>query len=134
MFYGDFICKLNPHNWAVYVSLHLPTTCSTFNCVFCLPINANFVIIIKEKLHNRFNLISEEGVKIFKHNSETWWNRLKNKEVMTLWSFTNFHFLTSRYECKWVRWWCHHLAIFHSFCTQKCQKFHISAMRMLDLP
>ena len=25
---------------------------------------------LKEELHNRFNLISEERVKIFKHNSE----------------------------------------------------------------
>ena len=28
--------------------------------------------MVKEELHNRFNLISEERVKIFKHNSETW--------------------------------------------------------------
>ena len=28
------------------------------------------VYFIKEELHNRFNLISEERVKIFKHNSE----------------------------------------------------------------
>ena len=26
--------------------------------------------LLKEELHNRFNLISEERVKIFKHNSE----------------------------------------------------------------
>ena len=30
--------------------------------------------VIKEELHNRFNLISEERVKIFKHNSENLMN------------------------------------------------------------
>ena len=29
---------------------------------------------------------------------------------------------------------CHHLTIFNSFCTQKWQKYNISAMRMLDFP
>ena len=33
----------------------------SFNC---------FNFKLKEELHNRFNLISEERVKIFKHNSE----------------------------------------------------------------
>ena len=47
---------------------------------------------LKEELHNRFNLISEERVNIFKHNSENLHdeNRLKNKEVLTLRSFANF--------------------------------------------
>ena len=47
---------------------------------------------------------------------------------MTLWSFANFQetFLDqSLWICKWVSWWCHRLTIFHSFCTQKWQKFHI---------
>ena len=95
-------------------------------------------ILLKEELHNRFNLISEESVTISKHNSEKPdQNRLKNKEVMTLWIFKNFQetFLDqSIWICKWVRWWCHRLTTFHSFCTQKWQKIHISAMRMLDLP
>ena len=29
-----------------------------------------FYAVVKEELHNRFNLISEERVKFFKHNSE----------------------------------------------------------------
>ena len=52
-------------------------------------------------------------------------------------NFTNFQetFLDqSIWICKWVSWWCHHLTIFNSFCKQKWHKFHISAMRMLDLP
>ena len=49
--------------------------------IFCLPKRAMFLekvilidakkdLIFKEELHNRFNLISEERVKMFKHNSE----------------------------------------------------------------
>ena len=93
---------------------------------------------VKEELHNRFNLISEERVKLFKHNSE---NLMKiGWKIRKLWHFevfANFQdtFLDqSIWICKWVRWWCHRLTISHSFCTQKWQKFHISAMRMLDLP
>ena len=48
--------------------------------------------LVKEELHNMFNLISEERVKIFKHNSENLMkNRLKIKEVMTLWNCAKFH-------------------------------------------
>ena len=58
-------------------------------------------LLLKEELHNRFNLISEERVKICKHNSENlmkigWKTRkLWNFEVSQI--FTK-HFLTSRYE------------------------------------
>ena len=97
------------------------------------------VSFLKRKLHNRFNLISEERVNGFQTITvKTWWKSVAHpKEVMTFWSFANFQetFLDqSIWICKWVRWWCHRLTIFHSFCTQKWQKIHISAMRMLDLP
>ena len=55
---------------------------------------------IKEELHNRFNLISEEKIKIFKHNSE---NLMKiGWKIRKLWHFEvsqifKKHFLTSRY-------------------------------------
>ena len=72
---------------------------------------------LKEELHNRFNLISEERVKIFKHNSE---NLMKiGWKIRKLWHFevfANFQetFLDqSIWICKWVRWWCHRLTIFH---------------------
>ena len=62
---------------------------------------------IKEELHNRFNLISEERVKIFKHNSE---NLMEiGWKIRKLWHFEvsqifTKHFLTSRYEYanEWV--------------------------------
>ena len=42
-------------------------------------------VIIKEELHNRFNLISEERVKIFTHNSE---NLMKiGWKIRKLWHF-----------------------------------------------
>ena len=56
---------------------------------------------IKEELHNRFNLISEERVKIFKHNSD---NLMKiGRKIRKLWHFEvsqifKKHFLTSQYE------------------------------------
>ena len=56
--------------------------------------------IIKEELHNRFNLISEERVKSFKHNSE---NLMKiGWKIRKLWHFEvsqifTKHFLTSRH-------------------------------------
>ena len=56
---------------------------------------------VKEELHNRFNLISEERVKFFKHNSE---NLMKiGWKIRTLWHFEvsqicTKHFLTSRSE------------------------------------
>ena len=56
---------------------------------------------LKEELHNRFNLISEERVKIFKHNSE---NMMKfGWKIRKLWHFEvsqifKKHFLTSQYE------------------------------------
>ena len=61
----------------------------------------------KEELHNRFNLISEERVQIFKHNSE---NLMKiGWKIRKLWHFEvsqifTKHFLTSRYEYanEWV--------------------------------
>ena len=41
--------------------------------------------LFKEELHNRFNLISEERVKIFKHNSE---NLMKiGWKIRKLWHF-----------------------------------------------
>ena len=58
-------------------------------------------IILKEELHNRFNLISEERVKFFKHNSE---NLMKiGWKIRKLWHFEvsrifKKHFLTSRYD------------------------------------
>ena len=62
---------------------------------------------LKEELHNRFNLISEERVKFFKHNSE---NLMKiGWKIRKLWHFEvsqifTKHFLTSRYEYanEWV--------------------------------
>ena len=62
---------------------------------------------LKEEIHNRFNLISEERVNIFKHNSE---NLLKiGWKIRKLWHFEVSqifpkHFLTSRYEYanEWV--------------------------------
>ena len=56
---------------------------------------------VKEELHNRFNLISEERVKFFKHNSE---NLMKiGWKIRKLWHFEVLqifkkHFLTSPYE------------------------------------
>ena len=63
--------------------------------------------VFKEELHNRFNLISEERVNIFKHNSE---NLMKiGWKIRKLWHFEvsqifTKHFLTSRYEYanEWV--------------------------------
>ena len=58
-------------------------------------------ILLKEELHNRFNLISEERVNIFKHNSE---NLMKiGWKIRKLWHFEvsqifKKHFLTSQYE------------------------------------
>ena len=62
---------------------------------------------IKEELHNRFNLISEERVTNLKHNSE---NLMKiGWKIRKLWHFEvsqifTKHFLTSRYEYanEWV--------------------------------
>ena len=59
------------------------------------------VSFLKEELHNRFNLISEERVNIFKHNSE---NLMKiGWKIRKLWHFEvsqifKKHFLTSQYE------------------------------------
>ena len=95
------------------------------------------VMSVKGEVRSWSYLISEERVKFSEQNWKPDENRLKNKEVMTFWNFANFQetFLDqSVWICKWVSWWCHRLTIFHSFCTQKWQKFHISAMRMLDLP
>ena len=77
--------------------------------------------IVKGELRNRFNIILEERVKNFW--TKQWKpdkNWLKNKEVMTFWSFANFHktFLDqSIWICKWASWWCHRLTICHIFCT-----------------
>ena len=57
--------------------------------------------VLKEEIHNRFNLISEERVKIFKHKSE---NLMKiGWKIRKLWHFEvsqsfKKHFLTSQYE------------------------------------
>ena len=97
--------------------------------------------LLKEEIQTRFNLISEERVKKIEQNTENLMKiRLKNKrsyDILTVSQFFKKHFLTSRYEyATWVSLaWCHRLTIFHSFYdTQKWQKFHISAMSMLDLP
>ena len=63
--------------------------------------------MFKVELHNRFNLISEERVNIFKHNSG---NLMKiGWKIRKLWHFEvsqifTKHFLTSRYEYanEWV--------------------------------
>ena len=75
---------------------------------------ANFVWQLKKirgfphetpTIRNRFNLISEERVKIFKQNSE---NVMKiGWKIRKLWHFEvsqifTKHFLTSRYEYEWV--------------------------------
>ena len=65
--------------------------------------------VIKEELHNRFNLISEERVKISKHNCYSE-NLMKiGWKIRKLWHFEvsqifTKHFLTSRYEYanEWV--------------------------------
>ena len=65
------------------------------------------VRLVKEELHNRFNLSLEERVKIFKHSSE---NLMKiGWKIRMLWHFKvsqifTKHFLTSRYEYanEWV--------------------------------
>ena len=76
-------------------------SCFTFyhsHCILCFsPYSCSF----KEELHNRFNLISEERVKNFKHNSE---NLMKiGWKIRKLWHFEvsqifKKHFLTSQYE------------------------------------
>ena len=94
--------------------------------------------LIKEELNNRFNLISEERVKIFKHNSE---NLMKiGWKIRKLWHFEvshiiKKHFLTSPYEYA-NEWGDDVIASQYSihFVHRKDKKFHISAMRMLDLP
>ena len=71
------------------------------------PISIFLNIWFKEELHNRFNLISEERVNIFTHNSE---NLMKiGWKIRKLWHFEvsqifTKHFLTSRYEYanEWV--------------------------------
>ena len=110
-------------------------------CITCRNSHSSVIssagIFFKGEVRSWSNLISEERVKFSEQNSENLMKSLKNKEVMKFWSFANFQetFLDqSVWICKWVSWWCHRLTIFHSFCTQKWQKFHISAMRMLDLP
>ena len=61
----------------------------------------HYTLYLKEELHNRFNSISEERVKFFKHNSE---NLMKiGWKIRMLWHFEvsqifKKHFLTSRYE------------------------------------
>ena len=84
--------------------------------------NPHLQIVIKVEIRNRFNLISEYRVKHF--GGKTQWklheNQLKNKEVMTLWSFVYFQetFLDqSIWISKWVSWWCHSLTTCHIFCT-----------------
>ena len=85
--------------------------------------------ILKGEIRNRFNLISEERLNNFELNNENlmkigW----KNKKVMTLWSFANFHetFLeTSIWICKWVSWWCHSLTTCHIVCTYNFENVNI---------
>ena len=114
-------------DWVDVWTLHVPLEWETENAV----------LFIKGEVRSWSNLISEERVTFSEQNSE---NLMKiSWKIRKLWHFEisqifRKHFLTSPYECKWVSWWCHRLTIFHSFCTQKWQKFHISAMRMLDLP
>ena len=97
----------------------------------------HFKCIIKEELHNRFNLISEERVKNFTHNSE---NLMKiGWKIRKLWQFEvsqifKNYFLTSRYE--YANEWGDDVIAsqFSIHFVHRNEKFHISAMRMLDLP
>ena len=61
-----------------------------------------FYSSLKEELHNRFNLISEERVNIFKHNSENLmkigWKIRKFKWHFEVLQIFTKHFLTSQYE------------------------------------
>ena len=98
--------------------------------------------MFKEEIRNRFNLISEKRVNMFEQNSE----RLMkiSWKIRKLWQFEvrNLQetFLDqSIWICKWMSWWCHRLTIFHSFCTQKWQKFHnvkqcLNTSLLTDLP
>ena len=80
---------------------------TAFNSLLACTESSDCQIIFKEELHNRFNLISEERVKISKHNSE---NLMKiGWKIRKLWHFEvsqifKKHFLTSRYEYanEWV--------------------------------
>ena len=57
---------------------------------------------LKEEIQTRFNLISAERVVVEQNTFDENW--LKNKEVMTFWSFTIFQetFLDQSILCKWV--------------------------------
>ena len=108
-----------------------------FHFVCKCGLHCSLCTFVKGEIQNRFHLISEERVKIFEHNSENLmkisWKIRKLWHFEVLWIFKNI-FDQSIWICKWVSWWCHRLTIFHSFCAQKWQKFHISAMRVLNLP
>ena len=92
---------------------------------------------IKGEVRSWSNLISEERVKFSEQNSE--YLMKIGWKIRKLWNFEvsqifRKHFLTSPYE--YANEWVDDVIasqVSHSFCTQKWQKFHISAMRMLDL-
>ena len=75
-------------------SPHTPGSIESINCLDCMGPQVG-------ELHNWFNLISEERVKFFKHNSK---NLMKiGWKIRKLWHFEvsqilTKHFLTSRYE------------------------------------
>ena len=79
---GIFLCDFNVSLCTLqnFRDVELETNCNFFLLFFLLSFGgggylyihflAEVKIHLKEELHNRFNLISEERVKIFKHNSE----------------------------------------------------------------
>ena len=87
--------------------------------------------IIKEEIHTRISLIlNEREKKIPTEQCKNDQNRIKNKEVMTFWNFTNFR-KTLLDQSLWIfKWasWCHSLTILYSFHIQKWQKSHISTV------
>ena len=119
--------KISPNSFSntlttiIQFSFYAKLTASLISCKLAQISNMySYLCYVKEELHNRFNLISDERVKISKHNSE---NLMKiGWKIRKLWHFEvsqifTKHFLTSQYEYanEWV--WCHHLTTCHIFCT-----------------
>ena len=127
-----------PNNFLINYCIFL--RCDVMSDWNLLQVSMNVLIMtqLKEEIHNRFNLISEERVKFFKHNSE---NLMKiGWKIRKLWHFEvsqifKKHFLTSQYEYA-NEWGDDVIASQFSihFVHRNDKKINISAMKMLDLP
>ena len=94
------ILAINSHSYTTIMQMNYWRQIICYQIIFLVYV-WHLIVMLKEELHNRFNLISEERVKNFKYNSE---NLMKiGWKIRKLWHLEVLrifkkHFLTSRYE------------------------------------